>query len=324
MAEGTILTGNPLNYHGALFGVDKTETPLFNMFRGRRGAIQNNEFAIGTFYEIGAANKDGVTEVDSLLAPDPTFVERTFEKNVTQAFHEALAISDMRLSNVAKLAGINQVGNSNNVSDEWGFQIARKMDEIRLAVEDVIINGEYQAAVNTTTAGKTRGLREAIVSNALDLNGEEVDPDAMNDILQAVFAYPVSVQNLMIVCTPTQKRQITKNYGKVFGFQTSSVTDSGANISLLHTDFGDIRTMVHPYLADGEMLLLDTSVCGIVEQPVPGKGNFYFEELGTVGAGKKAQIFGQLGLDYGAEWKHAKLTGVATTVGKLNPSSDPS
>ena len=45
-----------------------------------------------------------------------------------------------------------------------------------------------------------------------------------------------------------------------------------------------------------------------VEQLVPGKGNFFLEELAKTGASTKKQIFGQIGLDHGPEWYSAKIT----------------
>ena len=46
------------------------------------------------------------------------------------------------------------------------------------------------------------------------------------------------------------------------------------------------------------------------EQPVPGKGNFFLEELAKTGAGEKYQLFGQIGLDHGPEWYHGRFTGI--------------
>ena len=46
---------------------------------------------------------------------------------------------------------------------------------------------------------------------------------------------------------------------------------------------------------------------------MPGKGNFFLEQLAKTGAGEKYQLFGQIGLDHGPEWMHGKFTGIATT-----------
>ena len=59
-------------------------------------------------------------------------------------------------------------------------------------------------------------------------------------------------------------------------------------------------------------LIVNPSVVGPVEQPTPGKGNFFLEELAKQGAGTKYQIFGQIGLDHGPEWFHRKITGLST------------
>lgn len=46
------------------------------------------------------------------------------------------------------------------------------------------------------------------------------------------------------------------------------------------------------------------------------KGNFFLEQLAKTGAGEKYQLFGQIGLDHGAEWYHGKFTGISTTFEK--------
>ena len=44
---------------------------------------------------------------------------------------------------------------------------------------------------------------------------------------------------------------------------------------------------------------------------IPGKGHFFAEPLAKTGASDKVQIYGEIGLNYGNEKKHGKLT-VAT------------
>jgi hypothetical protein len=47
--------------------------------------------------------------------------------------------------------------------------------------------------------------------------------------------------------------------------------------------------------------------------PVPEKGVLFFEELSKTGASEKGQLFGMLGLDYGPEEYHGKITGLTTS-----------
>ena len=77
-----------------------------------------------------------------------------------------------------------------------------------------------------------------------------------------------------------------------------------------------VRVGLGEFLPDGTALVYNPAVCGPVEQPVPGKGNFFREELSKTGAGEKYQIFGQIGLDHGPEWFHGKITGLSTTFTK--------
>ena len=66
------------------------------------------------------------------------------------------------------------------------------------------------------------------------------------------------------------------------------------------------------FIEKGTALLLNFDVIRPIEQPVPGKGNFFLEPLAKTGAGEKYQLFGQIGLDYGNELYHGKITGLST------------
>ena len=66
------------------------------------------------------------------------------------------------------------------------------------------------------------------------------------------------------------------------------------------------------FIPEGTALVINPSVVGPVEQPTPGKGNFFLEELAKQGAGTKYQLFGQIGLDHGPEWYHGKITNLST------------
>jgi hypothetical protein len=58
----------------------------------------------------------------------------------------------------------------------------------------------------------------------------------------------------------------------------------------------------------GTIALVDMSVVNPVFQPVPGKGNFFYEELAKTGAAEKGQIFGQFGLAHGPAFMHGTIT----------------
>ena len=84
---------------------------------------------------------------------------------------------------------------------------------------------------------------------------------------------------------------------------------------------GSIDLVSAQYLPAGTALVMNLGIIAPVYQPVPGKGNFFLEPLAKTGAGQKYQLFGQLGLDYGAEWYHGKFTGLSTTYTRPGTTS---
>jgi hypothetical protein len=44
-----------------------------------------------------------------------------------------------------------------------------------------------------------------------------------------------------------------------------------------------------------------------VSLPHPEKGNLFFEELARTGSSVKGQLYGQIGIDHGPEWAHARI-----------------
>jgi hypothetical protein len=87
---------------------------------------------------------------------------------------------------------------------------------------------------------------------------------------------------------------------------------NGIKISTLVTPFGDIGLLPNNFLPAGTAVIVNPTVCAPVYMPVPGKGNFFLEPLAKTGAADKYQLYGQIGLDYGASWYHGKITGLKT------------
>ena len=87
---------------------------------------------------------------------------------------------------------------------------------------------------------------------------------------------------------------------------------NGIQIDRLITPLGSVGLYRGEYLPTGTAFLLNLGAIAPVFQPVPGKGNFFLEELAKAGAGEKYQLFGQIGLDHGMEWFHGKFTNLST------------
>lgn len=319
MASGVAQSHVVLNYSGQLFDKTNTETPLVaNLPRRNTNSM---EFVINSTYATEKEADISISETASLKAPEPTYITRAQEKNTVQIFQYTTAVSYVKQANTGTLAGVNLSGQSNNVPNEFDFQMAAKTRKARLDLEYALINSTYAEATNDSTAAKTRGLIKAITTNVETAESTpELNYDLLNKLLRKMFGNNADMSNLIIMCDAVTKAQITNNWAKLPGYLLpNSRTVGGLAIDQIITDLGTLGVMVHRMVPAGTALIVNMAALQIVEMPIPGKGNFFWEPLAKEGAGEKGMLFGMAGLDYGPEWYHGKITGLATTVADLMP-----
>lgn len=320
MANGTAQSFLVLNYSGQLFDKTNTDTPLVSMLPRRN--TSSVEFVVNSTYATEAPSMPAISETASLNAPDPTYVTRAQETNVVQIYQYTTAVSYQKQANTGTLAGANIAGQANNVPNEFDFQMAAKTKKARTDLEYTLINSTYNKATTDAQINKTRGLVEAIKTNTLDAQAKELNYDNISEILRKMAKNNADMNNLVIMCDDVTKAQITNNFTKLPGFLLpNSRNVGGLNIDQIITPSGTVGLMPHRMLPSGTALIVNLSVLQIVEMPIPGKGNFFWEPLAKVGAGDKGQLYGTAGLDYGPEWYHGKITNIATTVANLTPEA---
>jgi hypothetical protein len=317
LPTGTAGVFAPVNVAGVLYGKTPVDTPLFNAIRGTKQS-QSREFVVSSMYELGAASQPAISETASVTAPTPAYVERDQETNVTQIFQRAVAVTYRKQSNADELTGLNLAGQSNNVPSELSFQIARQLDSIRNDMEYTIINGVYQKATNADEADKTRGLIAA-AQIAIDAAGDELTPDLLLAVARALAENsPRGLNGVVGILNAEQLVQLNKII-MAEGLRVSPNT-AGSNLLTYYTPFGTLNFIEggHRFMPNGTALFANLSVCSHVMQPVPGKGNFFYETLAKTGAAETGQIYGQWGLDHGPGIFHAKITGLATSTEPVN------
>ena len=97
----------------------------------------------------------------------------------------------------------------------------------------------------------------------------------------------------------------------LYGYAPMDRSVGGVNIKQIETDFGSFGIALNRFMPADTLLLADMSVIDPVFQPVPLKGNFFYETLAKTGASEDGQIFGQFGLDHGVATVHGTITGLA-------------
>lgn len=317
MADTSATSFGVLNYSGMLFNKGNTRTPLSSVIGGRAKNTNHVEFVVGQNYTTGGGSQPAISETASLTAPDASVVTRSQETNVTQIFQESVGVSYAKQSNMGTLSGVNIANQTANPINELDFQVAAKMQKIARDIEYTFINGVYNKATTDATINKTKGLVPAITTNVKAMGNKPLGLWDIADMVKKVYESNAPTTGLCLWCDAITLFQI--NADAVQNGLTvipAAREINGIALSSVVTPIGVVYLYLGECLPEGTALLLNLDVIAPVNQPTPGKGNFFLEELAKVGAGTKYQIFGQLGLDYGPEWYHGKFTGIAKTFTK--------
>jgi len=113
-----------------------------------------------------------------------------------------------------------------------------------------------------------------------------------------------------IMCNAPLRRKLTKLFITDKGYIEGTRNVGGVSLSTIQTDFGVCNIILSRYVPTGCMMFVSLEECQPVFLDIPGKGHFFVEPLARTGAAVKDQLYGEVGLQYGSEIKHAKILGV--------------
>lgn len=217
-------------------------------------------------------------------------------------------MSYVKMSNGGRLSGINTAGAQNNVASELDFQIARALEKIAREVEWHFLRGTYQIATAANVANQTRGLIELCAGkNTVAAAGAELSKTLVDTLLLEMFTNGAIFQNLVFFVNGYQKQMLSS----IYGYAPEDRNVGGVNIKQIETDFGNIGVApAHRMMPTSTLLAVEVGQLAPVFQPVPGKGNLFYEVLAKTGAAESGQIFGQIGLDHGPDFVHGTITGL--------------
>lgn len=310
--QGTASSFSVPNFSGMLFAKGMQKTPFSTMIGARPLVTNHVEFTCGQEYNTEAGEQPEISETASLTAPKPEIVTRSQLTNVTQIFQKTVSISYGKQSNMGTLQGINVAGQQANPNDELSFQVSRRMAKIAQDIEYTFLNGKYQKATTDAEANQTRGLLTAIATNVLDLGNKPLTYWLVAEGLKCIHDQGANTDNIVLGVDATTMLQLNLDA------QQNQLTIvplgreiNGIKLSTVVTPLGVVAVALLDTLPAGTATLFDPSIMAPVHQMVPGKGNFFLEQLARTGAGETYQIFGQIGLDHGPEWMSAKFTNIS-------------
>ena len=303
--------GTP-NYSGLLFRKGIEKTPFSTIIGANRGYTNHVEFTCGQYYNSIQGSQPNISEAASLTAPAALVATRSQLTNVTQIFQETVSVSYAKESNMGTMSGINVANQQANPGSELTFQVSRAMAKIAQDIEYTFINGTYNKATTDNEVNKTRGILTAITTNNVNAGGDPMSRRLISKALMAIAAAGGDISNIIVGMPAIHLAQLDNDANK--NGMTAVPRErniNGLQIQTVLTPFGAVGVQLMETIPVGTALVFNPAVIRPMEQPTPNKGNFFMEELARTGAGINYMIFGQIGLDHGAEWVSAKITGLS-------------
>jgi hypothetical protein len=107
------------------------------------------------------------------------------------------------------------------------------------------------------------------------------------------------------------KPALSKAYITDAGYAETTRNVGGVNLQTIMTDFGQLNIMLDRHMPKDMIAVVSLEQCAPVYLEIPGKGHFFAEPLAKTGANEKVQLYGEVGLRYGNEVTHGKISGLA-------------
>ena len=319
-------TYNLPNYVGELFSASPEDTPLLSAI----GGLTGGESVGSTLFEWqGYDLRDAEDNRQRLEGADATAVEersRYKASNVLEIHQEAVAISYTKQGATKQLntagAAVVHLGGTAVPANELAWQLEQQFKQIARDVEKTFITGVYANPANAASPRKTRGILAAITTNLLagpaSPTGTGTDPfgwegvtdGTIGDLMQKAWENGglQEGETRTLIVNARGKRRLSKIFIKDANYQESTRNVGGVNVQTIETDFGKCNIMLSRYMPGNKLIAVSLEDLKPAFLEIPGKGHFFAEPLAKTGSADKVQIYGEIGLIYGNERKHAVLT----------------
>jgi hypothetical protein len=308
-----------LNYRGELFLIGQNQTPFIRAIGGQSARSASFVFPMAQPWALNAASQPAITEDASVTAGTPTTYTRGEDTNTAQIFKYDAAVSFKKQSQFGLMSGINTV-DGNPVVNELDFQKAAALRQFATDLEYSFLQGTYQAASNTATAAKTRGLIAGTTTNAVGASSATLSEALIKQLLRTMVSNGSPMQNAVIMVNAFQKQKLSE----IFGYAPDDRNVGGLNIKQIETDFGMLGVIYDPFMPTDTLQIAELSVCRPVFVPVSFSNmngieagsaegvDVLWVDTGMTAAAKGGFYYSQVGLDYGPEEYHGKITALAT------------
>lgn len=308
-------------YVGELFDLNPGNAVFFSMAGGMNGGrtVASREF---TWSVDGAeASSSGDSQLEN-QDPTATAVPVQQVTNVVEIHQEAVEFGYTAQAVIEQLATDSTlILGDQPVKSPMQHQIDKKINKIKRDLNKSWLLGSLVNPTDNLTARETQGILGAITTHARDytVSTDASLRDSLNALLVSMFeptneeAVAPAVNEdgtLVLFCGGSVKVQLSNDYTNSGLLAPRDRTMGGVAVDTLVTDFGLISIVMDRHMPAATALLADMSVIKPAILPIPGKGLFFAEPLAKTGAVDKVQIYGEIGLQYGPESFHGKITAI--------------
>ncbi len=298
-----------LNYLGDLFLIGANQTPFLNMIGGLNGGKRTKsfQFPLAQPWSLSAASQNTQSEATSAAAGTPTTITRAQDYNSAQIMKYDVAVSYAKQSTTGEFSGIQVEGNQ-PVQDELAFQKSAALRQMAIDVEYSFLQGSFTDVSAPATNQKTRGIIAGTTTNAVAAASATLSKDLIQSLLKEMADNGSQFNNPVIFVNAFQKQKLSD----IYGYAPTDRNVGGINIKTIETDFTTLGVVYAPQMTTSVLQIADLSVCAPMFVPFEGQA-VSFTDLSKTAAQEGGFWYTQVGLDYGAEEYHGKITGLATS-----------
>ncbi len=190
------------------------------------------------------------------------------------------------------------------VSNEWEYQVAKRVKEGAIAFEHAILYGTRK--LDTTNRRRSMGGLDYFITTNVDSSTTSLDGTGGETALRTLQqdCYAKGGQPGLVVVGPAQRPVISDWRKSDIRFQPTG-SRRGQVVETFESDFGVIDVMMHRWVRDSDLFLFDPAQAEI--STLEGRG-IAFEVLAKTGDRRKAMVVGEKGFKFRGEAHAAKMT----------------
>ena len=251
--------GNREDLSNVIYNISPTETPFFSMIAKTKASARVHEWQTDSL-----ADPSAVTAIE---ADDGAFVELD---------------PTVRLNNICAIirrdfvvSGTQEVVDKAGRRSEVGYQLAKKIKEIKNSTETILCGNQAKAAGSATVARQMAGLGSWVATNSnMSGAGSPDDPEGdgtdtrtdgtvraftetiFKDVLQKVYVAGGNPDTVML--GPQNKQVFSTFSGNATRFDRAEDAKLVATVEIYRSDFGTLKILPNRFQRERDGWVLDT------------------------------------------------------------------